>query len=172
MKILTSILLVLALGLGGCSYKLVRYDGALGDLQTVAIAPLENNSYEAGLELMLSDAFLQEFLRRKALRVIDDPGQADLVLEGKIQPVRTAQRSFSSVVLVLEYEVGVTLDLQAILRDGSELPLDQAVLHESEIYLASADHEATRKNREEALRRISAVLAGRVHDILYEQYQP
>ena len=39
-------------------------------------------------------------------------------------------------------------------------------------YLASADAEALRKNREEALRRLATVLAGRVYDALYESLVP
>ena len=36
----------------------------------------------------------------------------------------------------------------------------------TELYLASADLEAGRKNRREALRRVADVLAARVHDAL------
>ena len=38
---------------------------------------------------------------------------------------------------------------------------------ETEIYLASSDVEAGRKNREEALRRISQILAGRIVEAIY-----
>ncbi len=41
-------------------------------------------------------------------------------------------------------------------------------LQEAEYYLASADVEAMRKNRDEAIRRVAGVLAQRVHDTLFE----
>ncbi|MFB3066498.1 MAG: beta-ketoacyl synthase N-terminal-like domain-containing protein [Planctomycetota bacterium] len=49
---------------------------------------------------------------------------------------------------------------------AATLELDPNALRTSEIYLASGDVESSRKNREEALRRLSSVLAGRVHDAL------
>ena len=48
------------------------------------------------------------------------------------------------------------------------MPLDQAALRESERYVASADAEATRKNRQEALRQLASVLAGRAYLILQD----
>ena len=45
-------------------------------------------------------------------------------------------------------------------------------MKETERYLASADIEATRKNRDEALRKVAVVLAVRIHDLLYEMYTP
>jgi hypothetical protein len=150
----------------------VRYEGSLGDLGSVAIPTLENESYEAGVENIVSDALRREFLRRGALSLSDDPGRADLVLAGSILPVQTSGRSFSSVALVLEYELTLSLSLTATRSDGSEVPLDPNSLRESERYLASADVEATRKNREEALRRVSGLLAGRIHDALAEALTP
>jgi hypothetical protein len=41
-------------------------------------------------------------------------------------------------------------------------------MQDTERYLASADVEATRKNRGEAMRKMAEVLAARVHDLLYE----
>jgi hypothetical protein len=73
---------------------------------------------------------------------------------------------------VLEYEVTLALDLEATRRDGSDVPLGAHSLRETERYLASADAEALRKNREEALRRVAQVLAGRIYDALYVSLVP
>jgi outer membrane lipopolysaccharide assembly protein LptE/RlpB len=167
-----AVAVVALLALAGCGYRLVRYERTLGDLGSVAIPTLENESYEAGVENMVSNALRREFLRRGALSLSDDPARADLVLAGSILPVHTSGRSFSSVTLVLEYEITLSLALTATRSDGTEVPLDPNALRESERYLASADVEATRKNREEALRRVSGLLAGRIHDALAEALTP
>jgi hypothetical protein len=150
---LAALAIIVHLAALGCGYRLVRYAGALGGVDSLAIRTLENESYEPGIEYLVSDA---------------DVRGADLVLTGSVLPVQTSGRSFSSVVLILEYEVTLSLIVHATRRDGSELPIDGTALRESERYLASADVEATRKNREEALRRVAGVLAGRVHDALAE----
>jgi hypothetical protein len=94
------------------------------------------------------------------------------LLAGRVLPVATAGRSFSSVLLALEYQVTLSIDLKATRRDGTPVPIDPSALAETELYVASADPEAARRNREEALRRISTLLAGRVHDALFERVLP
>ena len=48
--------------------------------------------------------------------------------------------------------------------DGTALSIPTGRMRESERYLTSADIEAQRKNRDEALRRLAAVLATRFFD--------
>ncbi len=156
----------------GCGYKLVRYGGSLGNVESLTIETLSNESYEAGVEYIMSDALRREFLRRGAVRLTEDPNEADLVLTGSVLPLESSGSSFSSAVLVIEYQLTLSLAIQATRGDGTEVPLDPRALRESERYLVSPDVEATRKNRDEALHRIAAQLAGRVHDALAEVLTP
>jgi len=165
---LSAIFAVLVAASLGCGYSLVGYRAGFGDIRTVAIETPANNSFEPGVEYLIADALRREFFRRGAVRVVDDPAAADLVLGGRVRDVRTSGRSFSSVVFALEYELVLTLDLTARRSDGSPLPIDRSSLEETEYYLASADVEATRKNRHEAIRRLTKVLAQRVHESLFE----
>jgi hypothetical protein len=161
---------LLASALTGCSgYRWVHYGGALGDVRRVAILPLGNKSYEPGADALASDALLREFQRRGSVVVVSDPKDADLVLSGSVLPFGTHTRSFSSVAFALEYEVSMGLELSVRRRDGTSIRFGPGVLRESELYLASSDVEVQRKNREEAIRRLSTVLASRVHDALAEK---
>ena len=164
--------LLLVLASTGCGYSLVRYGSGLGDARRVAIRGLGNDSFEPGVEALVSDALAREFSQRGALRLVDDPAVADLVIGGTVKSVETRRRSFSSVLFALEYEVRIQLGLTIRQRDGVEVALDPHALTESERYLASSDVEVTRKYRQEALRRLAGVLAGRVHDALYERSAP
>jgi hypothetical protein len=162
----------LALLVGGCGYSFVRYGGGLGDVRRVAIRGLVNDSFEPGVEALVSDALTREFRQRGALRLVDDPDAADLVIGGAVKRVDVRRRSFSSILFALEYEVRMELGLAVARRDGTLVAIDPNALAESERYLASADVEVTRTNRQEALRRLAGVLAGRVHDALYERIAP
>ncbi len=155
-----------------CGYTLVDYQTPPEGLTSVSIQTFSNESYEPGIELVVADALRREFLRRGVLSVLNDPAAADLVLSGSIDRINTQSRTFSSVSLVLEWEVTLDLNIVAALSNGTLIPVDMRAMRETERYLASADIEATRKNREEALRRLSAVLAVRTHDMLYEVYRP
>ena len=157
---------------GGCGYQIVRYQGALGDVRRVAIVGLENNSFEPGLDSLVSDAIAREFLRRGALEVVSDPETADLVVSGAVDRLQTNSESFSSIEFVVEFRVTMRLDLTARRRDGTRIRVGGRALRESELYQASADVEVTRTNRKEALERLAGILAGRFHDALYERITP
>ncbi len=171
MRNVPAVVLACTLGLS-CGYGIVLYGGSLGDVRSVAIDTPANDSAEPGIEFVVADALRREFLRRHAVRLVEDPGRADLVLSGRVLPIREHGSAFSSVVLSLEYRLTLELELRATRADGSRIAIDRRVQRETETYLASADLEAQRKNRQEALRHVAALLAGRVYDALYETLTP
>ena len=152
----------------GCGYKLIDYKEPPADLQSVSISTFRNDSYEPGVEFIVADALRREFLRRGAVALISDSSEADLVIEGVVQPINIRTRSFSSVALALEWEITLRLSVHTVRPDGSIVRIDEKSTQSTERYLASADIEVTRKNRDEAMRRMATVLAARVHDMLYE----
>ena len=162
-------LLVLPLVAAGCGYQAVRYADTFGSGNRVAVHGFRNDSLEAGVDSVVTDAFSNEFMRRGALRIVSDPAAADWVLTGAVSQLDTHNRSFSSVSFSLEYEVRMVLEVALRRRDGTEIQLDRESLRARERYLASADPEVTRTNREEAIRRVAALLASRAHDALYER---
>jgi hypothetical protein len=156
--------------LSACSsYRMVRHAGALGDVQRVAVEPLRNESFEPGIDRLVTDALRREFARRGGVRIVHNTASADLVLSGAVLPLTTRSRSFSSVELALEFEVELPLRMVAKRSDGTLLDFPRSAERDWELYLASADVEVERKNREEALRRLSQLLAGRLHDALAER---
>lgn len=156
----------------GCGYHFVRYEGGMDGVHSVAIRTLRNESYEPGVEFVVSDALRREFLRRGAATLTEDAGAADLVVSGAVDQVSIEGRSFDSVVLATEFQLTLGLELEVVRSDGRALPIDARALRETERYFASADVEATRKNRSEAIRRLAALLAGRVHDAVDEALAP
>lgn len=173
-----ALLLALASGPAGCGYHFVgparghAAEGTGAPRATLAIQTLANQSSEPGIELMVTDALLSEFVRRGRFRLVDDPAEADWVLRGTVAPLVTTGESFSSVILALEYTVTMRLDLALQARTGTAVGFPPSTLQYSEIYLASADLEAMRKNRQEALRRSARVLAERVNDALAARQIP
>ncbi len=165
---------VLALSalVSGCGYEIVRYSEALGDSRRIAIQPLINDSFEPGIDTVMADAFHREFLRRGALRVVENQESADLILGGVITNLETRSRSFSSIEFALEYEMRLFVELILTRPDGTTVPIDQGAFVESELYLSSSDLEVTRTNREEAIRRLAGLMASRAHDALFERITP
>ncbi len=156
----------------GCGYAIVRTGGSLGDVRSVSIETPRNDSWEAGAEYVVADALRREFLRRKAVRLVDDPSNADLVVRGRVSRIDTRTASVDSLVLALEYEISLELEIEARRNGGAAVPIDLDALRETERYLASSDAEVMRKNRQEALRQLASVLAGRIYLALQETLEP
>jgi len=155
-----------------CGYKLIDYSEPIENLGSVAIVTFKNESYEPGVEFVVADALRREFLRRGALALVDESVDADLVLSGEVEPIVTRPRSFSSITQVLEWDVTLRLAVYAERPDGTRTRLDEKATSATERYLASADIEATRKNRDEAIRTLASGIASHVHDMVYELYLP
>ena len=134
----------------------------------MAIVTPRNDSYEPGIEYVVADALRREFLRRRGVKLVQNKDAADLVIQGRVLPIRSRARSFSSVIQALEYEITLNVELLAKFSDGTEISIDARATRETERYLASADVEVQHKNRQEALREVSRLVAGRVYDALYE----
>lgn len=165
-------LAIIQLAASGCGYQLIHYDEPIENVGSVAIQTFVNESYEPGVEFVVADALRREFLRRGAVVLVDEAVDADLVVSGVVEPLETKTRSFSSIALALEWEVTLRLAVDAEWSDGRRMRLDEDGTQATERYLASADIEATRKNRDEAIRTLASGLASHVHDMLYELYLP
>jgi hypothetical protein len=157
----------LALAASGCGYAFVGSSGGRS-LGRVAVQTPANGSGHAGLEFIVADALRREVLRRAGAELVEDEASADWVVSGRVLPLEVEPASLSPVVLALEYQLLLALDLHARARDGREVKGDDNELRESERFLSSGDAEALRKNRGEALRRVSRVLAARFLDRLDE----
>ena len=171
-------LLACAVAALACGYTIERSHGALSsDAPRLSIETLDNDSKEPGLERMVSEALRREWSRRGHFRVVHDPAKADWVLEGRVLPLRITTRTLSSVVLALEQTVTLQLELDLVERGEAGSPsvrrrLPGSLLVESEIFFASADIEATRKNRTEALRRVADLVAERAADVVLREATP
>jgi len=162
-------LAVCAGGAQGCGYTWLGGRSGERALGRVAVQTPENASSQAGLEFVVADALRREVLRRAGAELVEDSANADWVVSGRVLPLRIVPASLSPVVLILEYELTLALDLRARSADGREVAGHARELRETERFLSSADAEAQRKNRGEALRRVSRLLAARFLDHLDEE---
>lgn len=132
----------------------------------IAIVALRSDSPEPWLDRIVTDSLRREVGSRARLRLTNEPESAELRVHGRIRPLETTSRSFSSFVAALEYSLTLVLDLEVQLAGGDVIKLDSSMLSETESYLASPDIEVTRSNRLEALRHLSDQLASRVADTI------
>lgn len=148
----------------GCGYQLSQVPSAGQAPVTVDLPTFENDTLEPGIEMVLGAALRREFSRAGRTRWVDDSATASYTLRGRILSVNTASRTLTQGVRAIEFTV--TVRLEAVLlrnADGRKLRLDSLSKSAEEIYLASFDLGISRKNRNEALRQIAALLADRLY---------
>ena len=154
-----------------CGYRFVDERAVFGgEVSSIQILAFENRSTEVGYEQMLADTISEEFARRGALRPVYGSRGADLILLGMIRDVRVRSRSFSSVELSVEDSVEVSLDVRVARRATQESVWELEQYRVDELFLASPDPQVYESNKEQALRRLSALIAERIHDGLFQNF--
>jgi len=111
-RFLVCSLLILA---SACGYKFQGGGTILPpDVRKIAIPVFENDSAEAGLSNLFTDAFRDEFERYGVITIVDEENEADAILNGKIKKVKREVRTVTS---------GTTSGLQfdAIIELSAEL---------------------------------------------------
>ena len=159
-----ALLLILLALASGCGYGFVGAADGLGEVRVVSVETPRNDSFQTGAEYVVAEALRAELLRRGGATLSEDPERADLVISGRVLRVESRPRSLSSVALALEFELVLSLELEATPRGGQPLALPFGQFTERDLYIASADVEAERKNRDEVLGRVARLAATRFLD--------
>ena len=108
----------------GCGYRPLGGNLVLGpDVQQLEIRMFENSSDEPGLELVIGEALMEEFMRGGRLRAVPagESGGSQVVLSGVIQRVYVRPSSFSSVAISVEDSLEVTVNASVLRVDTGEV---------------------------------------------------
>ncbi len=97
-------LLVLSLQ-SNCGYRVALKNRTSPAISTVAVVPLENETTSFQAEQILTRALVRALVETSPYQVVNDPGQADALLEGAIlslsaKAVIFGQKTFGSTFLV------------------------------------------------------------------------
>ncbi len=166
---LTACILAL-LALFGCGYHFAGTGGkAPGDIQSIAVNVLGNQTAEIGIETIFTNAILNEFIRWKRLPV-KPLNEAEAVLVGSVARIKTQTASHLTRSRTLETRVTVTLSLTLTRVDTDEVLWQNKKLSYHDEYVEAANALNTNRLRREAFRRIAEFLAERIHRDLFEEF--
>jgi outer membrane lipopolysaccharide assembly protein LptE/RlpB len=105
----------------GCGYRMVGKETHVPPgLNSVAIPTFKNQTFEPGIEVPFTQAFLREFIQDRRVNVVDR-AEADSVLEGIIKYFSTYSVSYDKSGFGVEYQTNVILDLTLKDRTGKVL---------------------------------------------------
>ena len=109
----TFVALLLLAELSGCGYHLVGTTSFLPeDIETLYVEKFVNQTKWVDMDQRLVEALTLEWVRRRRLRLVDTPGQADVVLSGTIQRLSVIPVSYDDQGRANEYQ----MSLQAVVQ--------------------------------------------------------
>ncbi len=147
----------------GCGYQMVGKETHVPpELTSVAIPTFVNQTYEPGIEVPFTQAFLREFILDKRVKVLDRT-QADSVLEGVIKYFQIASVSYDQSGYVLEYQTTVVIDLTLRKRTGETI-WKMEDISETNWFRASSSGVLSEANKAAAIQRTGRFVAERVRN--------
>jgi outer membrane lipopolysaccharide assembly protein LptE/RlpB len=117
------VLLQSVLVLGGCGYGLVGRSSSLpDDIENIYVEPLTNRTTRTQVDVLLTQAISDEFVKRRRFNLVSERGQADALLTGVVTAFSERPVTFGSQGRGREYEIQIIADM-AFARPGSEEPI-------------------------------------------------
>ena len=154
----------------GCGYHLLgKGKGELAGARSIAIPYFTNKTYQPGLDRVFTEALLNQFIESRRF-AITTPDQADVVMKGTLKSLEEQTISYDRNDRVLEYRLTVKMDFSAEERlTGKVIWRDTNITHNEE-YGRREDIAFTEFDKDEAIKRLAAELAERIHDNLLEGF--
>ena len=169
-RIVLTVCFLVLLPFFGCGYHFAGTGGqAPGDIQSIAINVLKNQTAEIGIETIFTNAILNEFVRWKRLEV-KPANEAEAVLAGSIARIKTQRASHLTRTRTLETRMTVTLSLTLTRADTDEILWQNKNLSYFDEYVETGNSLNTNTLRNEAFRRIAEFLAEKIHRDLFEEF--
>lgn len=123
MRRLAWLALAAALLVGGCGYGLVGRTSTLPeDIENVYVQPLGNLTTRSRVDLLLTQAIGDEFVKRRRFNLVSERRGADAILTGIVTGFNERPVTFGGEGRGREYEIQITADMQ-FARPGAEEPI-------------------------------------------------
>jgi len=150
----------------GCGYQWRGSETHLPPgIRSVAIPIFSNHTSQTGIETEVSRALVEKFISSKRVSLAGQ-NSADAILSGAVKSFITYPVAVTSSTQVsTEYRAVITVEFTFQgQKDGKVLFREE--LSEWRNYPVLPDLNATEQNKKEAIRRISILLAERVHELI------
>lgn len=135
---------------------------------SVAIPPFINKTFEPGIEVPFTRAFLKEFIDDQRLQVVDQKS-ADSILEGIIKSFELSSVSYDRSGFVTEYQTTIVMDIKLKKRTG-EILWSEENLSETRWYRTSSNILTSETNKAIAIEQTAKYLAERIRNRFFYNF--
>ena len=160
------LLTVLVLLLAACGYHPVGQGRFPDGVRTIQVSLFENRTYEPLLEDIVTNQVIEEFSRRRPLRVVSRENKADARLEGAVTGFQVSAISYDQDDRIGQFRA--TVAIEAALRSFDDgRVLWKGRLSWSQDYPINTDKSVQEDSEAAAVR----LIAGRLAQNLYYRMQ-
>ena len=153
----------------GCGYQMVgKKTHVPPGLNSVAIPTFKNQTFEPGIEIPFTQAFLREFIQERRVNVVDR-AEADSVLEGIIKQFSIYSVSYDKSGFVMEYQTNVVLDLTLKDRAGKVI-WEEKEISETRWFRASSSVLTNEANKQAAIQDTGRFVAERLRSRFFYNF--
>jgi outer membrane lipopolysaccharide assembly protein LptE/RlpB len=152
--------------LHSCGYQLRGKETNLPpEIRSIAIPVFANRTIQTGIEADVTRSLVEKIISTKRLSV-SPQSSADAILAGTVKSFTTYPVAVTTLTQVsTEYRATITVEFTLRgQKDGNVLFREE--MSEWRNYPVVSDLNATEQNKREAIRRISLLLAERIHELI------
>ncbi len=161
-KSFASLLLLGFVSLCGCGYHAVNWEsGPYGGAgKTVNIPLFANKTFKPNVEGVLANALIDEFAKRKGLKV--ESNESDLTLSGEVVSYSSTAVAYSGADTVKEYSASIKISA-TLRRNSNRQVLWKGELSWDQSFPANADIALQQNAEAAAIREICGKLAQQLY---------
>lgn len=167
---LYSVLVLIALAGVGCGYRVASKNRIDAKFQSIAVQTFENETTTFEVEQIFTRALIQELATSSNLDIQNEPGSADLVLEGRITQVSVSPVAFGKTAFASTFVLSVSADVGLKNRRTGEIVFRNSRYLFRDQYVINVDVENFFSEENPALSRISQDFASSLVATMLEDF--
>lgn len=164
-----ALLILCMMSLAGCGYQMVGKETHVPPgLNSIAIPTFKNKTFEPGIEIPFTQAFLNEFIRDRRVKVVSR-AEADSVLEGVVTYFTTTSVAYGNSGFVLQYTFNIRVDFTLKDRAGKVLWEEKGV-GDTQWFRASAIGVTNEAAKQVSFQKTAAIMAERIRNRFFYNF--
>ena len=152
-----------------CGYKMVGKETHVPTgLSSIAIPTLKNKTFEPGIEIPFTQAFLNEFIQDRRVKVVSR-AEADAILEGVVTDFTAYGVAYDKSGFVLQYMTSIVVNFTLKDRTGKVLWQEKGWA-EDQWFRASSTGVTNEAAKQVAIQRTAGFMAERMRDRFFQNF--
>jgi outer membrane lipopolysaccharide assembly protein LptE/RlpB len=152
-----------------CGYRMAGKETHVPPgLSSIAIPTLKNKSFEPGIEIQFTQAFLNEFIQDRRVKVVSR-AEADAILEGVVTDFTAYGVAYDKSGFVLQYRTIIVVNFTLRDRTGKVL-WEEKGWNENQWFRASSTGVTNEAAKQVAIQRTAGFMAERIRDRFFQNF--